>query len=168
MVKRSKKPIYRDCLHFVTKIHFLVLHTPVIVVYNQLEKLEAAKPAWQVCLSLLSLTGSFFALLGQFLLTLTVPFLICYLTEWLTDTVHSTFGLIGVLSHTKMDAGSSIGWCPWQWWCVVRCGVHCHPAEANNITQTDEDTKLQITFSLHSNIWESVPTALLLLSSLFC
>ena len=31
---------------------------------NQLEKLEAAKAAWLVCLSLLSLTGSFLVLLG--------------------------------------------------------------------------------------------------------
>ena len=31
---------------------------------NQLEKLEAAKAAWLVYLSLLSLTGSFLALLG--------------------------------------------------------------------------------------------------------
>ena len=32
--------------------------------FNQLEKLEAAKAAWLVSLSLLSLTGSFLALLG--------------------------------------------------------------------------------------------------------
>ena len=32
--------------------------------FNQLEKLEAAKAAGLVCLSLLSLTGSFLALLG--------------------------------------------------------------------------------------------------------
>ena len=31
---------------------------------NQLEKLEAAKAAWLVCLSLLTLTGSFWVLLG--------------------------------------------------------------------------------------------------------
>ena len=31
---------------------------------NQLEKLEAAKAAWLVYLSLLSITGSFLALLG--------------------------------------------------------------------------------------------------------
>ena len=37
---------------------------------NQLEKLEAAKAALLVCLSLLSLTGSFLVLLGQFSLTL--------------------------------------------------------------------------------------------------
>ena len=35
---------------------------------NQLEKLEAALAAWLVCLSLLSLTGSFLVLLGKFLL----------------------------------------------------------------------------------------------------
>ena len=33
-------------------------------ILNQLEKLEAAKAAWLVCLSLLSLTGSFLVLLG--------------------------------------------------------------------------------------------------------
>ena len=32
--------------------------------FNQLEKLEAAKAAWLVCLSLLSLTGPYWALLG--------------------------------------------------------------------------------------------------------
>ena len=37
---------------------------------NQLEKLESAKAALLVCLSSLSLTGSFLLLLGQFLLTL--------------------------------------------------------------------------------------------------
>ena len=37
---------------------------------NQLEKLVAAKAAWLVGLSLLSLTGSFLLFLGQFLLTL--------------------------------------------------------------------------------------------------
>ena len=40
------------------------------IIINQLEKLEAAKAAWLVCLSLLSLTGSFWVVLGQFLLTL--------------------------------------------------------------------------------------------------
>ena len=47
--------------------------TKHIPFYNQLEKLEAAKAALLVCLSLLSLThliGSFLVLLGQFLLTL--------------------------------------------------------------------------------------------------
>ena len=34
------------------------------VLFNQLEKLEAAKAAWLVYLSLLSITGSFLALLG--------------------------------------------------------------------------------------------------------
>ena len=37
---------------------------------NQLEKLEAAKAAWLVYLSSLSLTGSFLVFLGKFLLTL--------------------------------------------------------------------------------------------------
>ena len=37
---------------------------PAVIINNQLEKLEAAKAAWLVCLSLLSLTGSFLALLG--------------------------------------------------------------------------------------------------------
>ena len=41
----------------------------VISYKNQLEKLEAAKAAWLVCLSFLSLTWSFLLLLGQFLLT---------------------------------------------------------------------------------------------------
>ena len=48
----------------------------MIVIYdnklNQIEKLEAAKAAWLVCLSLLSLTRSFLALLviTQFYLAL--------------------------------------------------------------------------------------------------
>ena len=96
----------------------------MIVVYNQLEKLEAAKPAWQVCLSLLSLTGSVFALLGQFLLTLTVPFLICYLTEWLTDTVHLDL-LVCFRTQKWMLGRVLVGvrdvmvcgplWCPSSW-----------------------------------------------------
>ena len=36
------------------------------LISNQLEKLEAAKAAWLVCHSLLSLTGSFLVLLGPF------------------------------------------------------------------------------------------------------
>ena len=48
--------------------------------FNQLEKLEAAKAAWLVCLSLLSLTGSYSALLSLTqpylaLLSLTQPYL---------------------------------------------------------------------------------------------
>ena len=38
-------------------------HT-IYIIMNQLEKLEAAKAARLVCLSLLSLTGSFLVLLG--------------------------------------------------------------------------------------------------------
>ena len=42
----------------------LNFHLAIAKKYNQLEKLEAAKAAWLVYLSLLSLTGSFLALLG--------------------------------------------------------------------------------------------------------
>ena len=47
-------------------LHIIVSFTKIYFAWskNQLEKLEAAKAAFLVCLSLLSLTGPFWALLG--------------------------------------------------------------------------------------------------------
>ena len=56
--------------HFCLKRALSKLSSDIFICRNQLEKLEAAKAAWLVCLSILSLTGSFLLLLGQFLLTL--------------------------------------------------------------------------------------------------
>ena len=47
-----------------------ILQNSSSIYVNQLEKLEAVKVAWLVCLSLMILTGSSLLLLGQFLLTL--------------------------------------------------------------------------------------------------
>ena len=76
--------------------------------FNQLEKLEAAKAAWVVCLSLywalLGSSWSFLALVGLTLpyFSLTWPYLallrLCLLTNWLT-TIHYDFALL--LSPSK-------------------------------------------------------------------
>ena len=58
LAKMNQNP--KMCGHFLHCIIFYIIN----VIYNQLEKLEAAKAAWLVCLSSLSLTGPYWALLG--------------------------------------------------------------------------------------------------------
>ena len=54
---------YLVIFHF-HECHVIKWDTFIYLIWYQLEKLEAAKAAWLVCLSLLSLTGPFLALLG--------------------------------------------------------------------------------------------------------
>ena len=99
---------------------FHIWHLKIVCLdTNQLEKLEAAKAAWLVCLSLHSLTGRYWALLGLSgplwallslskpyvaLHSLTLPYLalfcICTLTNPLL-TNERTLRLIGLLSQPK-------------------------------------------------------------------
>ena len=79
--KSSVTGIVQACYSNAIMIHVIITKNAVFIClyFNQLEKLEAAKAAWLVCLSLISLTGFFLVLLGpsgSIFTDLTGPYLV--------------------------------------------------------------------------------------------